>query len=61
MPTPKIIKKKRKVAKLNRIEKAFLYIAGMMEDPVHDQYMIKAHILDILGLEEVKGRSNKKK
>lgn len=51
MNTKKTTKKKRKIIKLNRIEKAILFLAEYMEDPMHDQYKIRAMTLDILGLE----------
>ena len=38
--------------KLTKIEHALLYIADMMENPMHDQYQIKNQVLNILGLYE---------
>lgn len=54
MPQPPTEKRKRKLVKLNKIEKAILFLAEYMEDPNHDQYRIKTMVLDILGLEEIK-------
>lgn len=43
----------RKSAGLNKYEKALILLAEYMEDPMHDQYRIKAQVLDMLGLEFV--------
>lgn len=51
--------KKRTYRKLNRIERALLYIADMMQDPVHDQYPIRHQVLDILGLEIITAKEAK--
>jgi len=46
--------KKRKIAKLNRIERALLLIADYLEDPNHCDYKAREHVMSILGYEEVR-------
>lgn len=36
-----------------RIEKAIIWLADACEDPMHDQYLLKTKVLDMLSLEEV--------
>lgn len=52
---------KKKAKKLSRIEQALILLAEYMQDPVHDQYMVKAQVLDILGLQEVLPANKPKK
>lgn len=33
------------------VEMAIITLASYLEDPVHDDYKVKEHILEILGLE----------
>lgn len=42
--------------KLTKVEEALIYLASMCESPNHDQYKLRAHILDILGYEELKDK-----
>ncbi|MES2060234.1 MAG: hypothetical protein V4438_04355 [Patescibacteria group bacterium] len=44
-------KSKERIAKLSKVEKAIVYLAEMMQDPMHDQYRIRAQVIDILGYE----------
>lgn len=37
--------------KPSREEEAIMALADYLEDPMHDQYKVKEHIMDILGLE----------
>ena len=54
------MKKTRKIYKLNRIEKAILHLADLLEDPMHDQYKVRLMIMDILGLELTPPHEDKK-
>ena len=45
---------KNKQIKLNKIERAILLLAEYLENPQHDQFKVRQHILEMLGLEEVK-------
>ncbi len=52
-------KKVKKYVKLNKYQKALIYIADMLERQDHYQFLVRAHILDILGLEDA-NKVNKK-
>ena len=43
--------KKVEAIKLSRIENAILYLARLMEDPMHDQYKVTTGVLELLGYE----------
>ncbi len=51
--------KKRTITKINKVEKAIIYLAWMLEDPLHDQYRLRDHVLDILGLQDVPKKKSK--
>lgn len=46
--------KRRKICKLNKIEKAIIELAGFVEDNPFNQYQVRNIILDILGYEILK-------
>lgn len=38
-----------KKAKLTKVEEAIIYLAEMLENPLHNEYKVKRAVLDILG------------
>ncbi len=45
-----------KFVKLTNTQKALIYLAEMMQDPMHDQYMIKARVFEILELVQLNNK-----
>lgn len=50
----KLNRTNKKLVKLTKEQEAIIYLATMMENPMHHDYKLRMHILDILGLEYVK-------
>lgn len=44
---------KQKLIELSKVEKALIYLADMLEDPMHDQYKVRQKVEEILEVELV--------
>lgn len=46
------MEKKQKIKKITPIEEAILCLADYLENPNHDEYKVREHIMWILGIEK---------
>lgn len=54
-------KPRKRTVHLTKVQKAILLLANYMEDPMHHDYRVQNHVLDILGLELVPTKSKRTK
>lgn len=55
------MKTKNKEVKLTNIERAVILLAGYMEDPMHSDYRVRDHIIEVLGFEPLSPIIKRKK